>query len=380
VNLDFLKRTTSTMVEDLRRFVERESPSDDRTRLDDFAAFLIDEAQPAGGRAEIVDGENGMRHVRMEWGAESGPHPLLLGHFDTVWPVGTLERMPFRIENGRAYGPGSFDMKAGIVQGLWAMRSLRDAGYAGRVVFLSTSDEEIGSHGSRALIESEARDATCVFVLEPSHHGALKTARKGVGQFRVSVEGRASHAGLAPEAGISAIDELARAILRLHDLSDPETGSTVNVGVIQGGTRSNVVAAAASAEIDVRFFTRREAERLDAAIRGLTLYNDGARVTVEGEINRPPLERTAESATLFEKAREIAAGLGFALEEVAVGGASDGNFCTAMGVPVLDGLGAVGDGAHAIHEHVVIDEMPVRAALLAGLIRAAADDGGPFAD
>lgn len=377
--LAFLKRNAPAMADDLRRFVERESPSDDRTLLAGFAEFLAAEAEKAGGRAETVEGEDGSRHLRITWGPETGgrgEHPLLIGHFDTVWPRGTLERMPFRIEDGRAYGPGSFDMKAGIIQGLWAMRALHDvSGYDGRVVFLCTSDEEIGSHGSRALIEREASEARCVFVLEPSHHGALKTARKGVGQFRVLAEGRASHAGLAPEEGISAIDELARAILQLRDLQDLAAGSTVNVGVIAGGTRSNVVAAEARAEVDVRFFTQREADRLAQEIRGLTPYTEGARLTVEGEINRPPLERTARVAALFQTAREISAGLGFTLEEVAVGGASDGNFCAAMGVPVLDGLGAVGDGAHAIDEHVSLEDMPSRAALLAGLVRASARGG-----
>src|SRR5579875_3479471 len=286
----------------------------------------------------MVSGTDGSRHLRVAWGRGGDPPTLLLGHYDTVWPAGTLARMPFHIDGNRAYGPGSFDMKAGIVQGFWALRALRETNNDPPVVFLLTSDEETGSHGSRSLIEREAAAAERVFVLEPSHQGALKTARKGVGQYRITITGRASHAGLAPQDGISAIDELAHLILRLHALSDAGTGSTVNVGVVSGGTRSNVVAAEATADVDVRFFTQSDADRLPEAIESLPPTNQGITLRIAGGINRPPLERTAASGALFEQARAAAARLGFDLAEVAVGGASDGNFCSALGVPVLDGL------------------------------------------
>jgi len=363
--VEFLTEHTAAMTDDLRRLVEQESPSDDRALLNDLAAFLAGYAGETGGRPEMVSGTDGSRHLRVAWGRGGDPPTLLLGHYDTVWPAGTLARMPFHIDGNRAYGPGSFDMKAGIVQGFWALRALRETNNDPPVVFLLTSDEETGSHGSRSLIEREAAAAERVFVLEPSHQGALKTARKGVGQYRITITGRASHAGLAPQDGISAIDELAHLILRLHALSDAGTGSTVNVGVVSGGTRSNVVAAEATADVDVRFFTQSEADRLAEAIESLTPNNQGITLRIAGGINRPPLERTAASGALFEQARAAAARLGFDLAEVAVGGASDGNFCSALGVPVLDGLGAVGSGAHALDEHVILDEMPRRAALLA---------------
>jgi glutamate carboxypeptidase len=294
---------------------------------------------------------------------------LVLGHFDTVWPEGTIDVMPFRLEAGLARGPGVFDMKAGIVQGFWAIRALFNASPTnGHVVFLCTSDEETGSGSSREFIEREARRARAVFVLEPSQDGALKTARKGVAQFRVTVHGKAAHAGLDPEAGVSAIDELARQILSVRQFSNTAAGTTVNVGVIGGGSRSNVIADRATAEIDVRFSLQREAERLTDAILNLRPHDGRVRLEVTGGVNRPPMERTADTEALFERARTISSDLGFAVEQVAVGGGSDGNFCAAMGVPVLDGLGAVGGGAHALDEHVVVDTMPLRAALVCRLL------------
>ncbi len=365
----FLSDHQEQMVDDLRAFVVRESPSTDRDRLHTFAGFLAEYARAAGGAVEMVESSGGNRHMRVEWGTAGSPPVLLLGHFDTVWPVGTLATMPFRIENGRAYGPGAFDMKAGLVQGFWAVRALREAlKNDRRVLFLCTADEEVGSNSSRELIEAEAAGACAVLVLEPSQQGALKTARKGVANYWIEITGKASHAGIAPEAGRSAIVALAQVILALDRLADPAAGTTLNVGVVTGGTRSNVIAAHATADIDVRFSTQREADRISAAILGLQPQNEGIRLQVVGAINRPPMERTAAVAALFERARDLAAEFDLPLAETSVGGASDGNFCAALGVPVLDGLGAVGGGAHALDEHVVIDQMPLRAALVARLL------------
>jgi glutamate carboxypeptidase len=367
--LAFLQSHLREMADDLGRYVEYESPSRTPERLSGFATMLAAEAERAGATVEIVEAAEGNRHVRAEWAPHAGAPMLILGHFDTVWPVGTLETMPFITDGAIARGPGTFDMKAGIVQALWAIRALREALSAERhVVVLMTSDEEVGSGTSRAIIEREAGRATVAFVLEPSQNGALKTARKGVANFHLEAGGRAAHAGLDPYAGISAIDELAHAILALRALADRDAGTTVNVGVVAGGTRSNVIAAHATAEIDVRFSSMREAERIADAIFRLQPVTPGATLTMSGGVNRPPMERTDATAALFTRARAIAADLGFTVDEVAVGGGSDGNFCSAMGIPVLDGLGAVGGGAHAIDEHVSIDAMPQRAALLCGLL------------
>jgi glutamate carboxypeptidase len=283
--LRYLEAHRDDMLEDLRRFVELETPSTDKRLLDTFAEFLADYADTAvRGRAEVLSTEDSGNNVRVRWGRENAESPLfLLGHYDTVWAQGTLEKMPFRVADGVATGPGVFDMKSGLVQGFWAVRALREVvGDDRPMTFLCNSDEEIGSPNSRALIEEEARRAHVVLVLEPSLGGALKTARKGVGRFRVRVAGRPSHAGLDPEGGISAINEMARLILELHGHTDFETGTTVNVGVVKGGTRYNVVAAEASAEVDVRAVTEAEAERMDGLISALKPRHPEARVNVEG--------------------------------------------------------------------------------------------------
>lgn len=357
------------ILRDIQAFVERETPSTDKSALDAFATFLAEYARRMNGDAKIIPVSERGNHVRVTWGSGSGKPALLIGHFDTVWPIGTLEKMPFRVEAGNAFGPGIFDMKSGLAQGFWAMRILREVlGSERPVVYLCNADEEIGSPTSRELIEHEARGAAAVFVLEPSHHGALKTGRKGVGIFHVEVSGRAAHAGLDPFAGVSAIDELARIILELHGLTNRETGSTVNVGVITGGTRSNVTAAHATAEVDLRVATQAEAERMTRAILGVRPHLAGAEVMITGGMNRPPMERTPDTVKLFTLAQRLAGELGFTVEEAQVGGGSDGNFCAALGVPVLDGLGAVGDGAHALHEHIEVESVPLRAALLASLL------------
>jgi glutamate carboxypeptidase len=359
------------MLEDLRLFVERETPSTDKKLLDDFARFLAGYAETIdGGRAEIVPAMGSGDHVRVRWDGEGSKPPLfLLGHYDTVWAEGTIEKMPFGVRGDIATGPGVFDMKCGLVQGFWAVRALREAaGIERPIVFVCNSDEEVGSPTSRALIEEEARGAATVLVLEPSLGGALKTARKGVGRYSIRVTGRPSHAGLDPEGGISAIEEMARLVLELHGHTDHRSGTTVNVGVIGGGTRYNVVAAEAFAEVDVRAVTVAEAERMNEVFLSLEPQHDEAEVRVEGGVIWPPMERTPNIAELFDRARSLAGEIGFDLREGLAGGASDGCLCAALGVPVLDGLGGVGGGAHAVDEHVEVASMVPRAALVARLL------------
>ena len=299
---------------------------------------------------------------------------LLLGHFDTVYDLGTLRTMPWREEEGRLYGPGVFDMKSGIAQmmfALWATREVR-GGLPRPVTVLLVSDEEGGSESSRALTEKMARQCAAVLVCEPSGPGgALKTARKGVGSFLMKITGQAAHAGLDFEKGHSAILELAHQILAISRLTDLKRGVTLNVGVIRGGTRTNVIPAEASAEVDLRIANKvRWCGDGSARYARLRPVDPKCRIEIEGGINRPPMERTKQVVALYHLARKIARELGFSLAEIAVGGGSDGNFTGGIGIPTLDGLGAVGDGAHATHEHVIAAELPRRAALLAGLIEA----------
>jgi glutamate carboxypeptidase len=371
--LDAVLKDGERIVEDLRAFVEIESPSDDKASTDRFAEFLRDFLPGRlACRIDIVEQQRFGNHVRMEIGPrDTGTKPIvMLGHFDTVWPLGTLASMPFRVADGRAFGPGAFDMKSGLVLGIEALSTLQDLKELhAPVVFLFTSDEEVGSPSSRALIESEAYRSRATLVLEPAAGRSLKTSRKGVGFFHVQVEGVAAHAGSNPELGASAIEELARIVLDLQALNDPSTGTTVNVGVVSGGTRPNVVPAAAVAEVDLRVRTLVEAQRLEEIILGLPPHNPKTRLTVTGGINRPPMERTSGVATMYEIAKRAGAAIGLDLTEASVGGGSDANFVTPLGVPVMDGLGAVGDGAHAVNEHVLLESLPVRSALIAGLIR-----------
>ena len=296
---------------------------------------------------------------------------LLIGHCDTVWPKGTLATMPVEIRDGKLTGPGVFDMKGGLVQGIFALRALRDLEWEPPltpVVFIN-SDEEIGSGDSTARILRLARRVQRVFVMEPAlgPEGRLKTRRKGSLRFNLRVEGKAAHSGLDPEKGASAILELAHVIRRLYDLADRERGVSINVGVVQGGTRRNVIAAEAKAELDVRVLTMEDAQRIDHMVRRLEPETPGTRLFVEGGMDRPPLEATPGNRVLWEQARQAARALGIELGEGTSGGASDGSFTSRI-VPTLDGLGPVGDGAHAVHEHVEIDRMPERAALLGLLL------------
>jgi glutamate carboxypeptidase len=353
------------MIDVLRRLVEIESPSDDRPGLDRFAATLSELFADFGPMTTTETARG--RHLCLEvTGSEATEHAVALCHYDTVWPLGTLENIPFSVQDGVARGPGCFDMKSGIVLLYFALQrvSLRR-----NLRVLFTCDEEVGSPTSRALIEDSARGARVAYVLEsPLPGGTLKTARKGTGDYVLRIQGRAAHAGVEPHKGISAVHELAQQILALHALNDYDVGTTVNVGVVEGGTRPNVVAAAAEAKIDVRVSTLAEAARLDSAIRGLQAALPGAQLSIEGGLNRPPMERSAAMVDLFEQAQRIAAGMGVTLEEGSTGGGSDGNFTAAIGIPTLDGLGAEGEGAHAAHEHVLTESLPRRAALLAGLL------------
>ena len=371
--LDYFNARQTEMLSVIEQLVTQETPSSDKARLDAFAEFLAQRLRSAGATVEILPNAERGNHVRARFGPSSddGVKPaLILCHYDTVWAVGTLATHPFRIEEGKAYGPGIFDMQSSLMLAEYAARAVRDLGInlPRPVTILITSDEEVGSPTSRTLIEEEALRSAYVLVMEsPLPGGVLKTSRKGAGTFVLEITGRAAHAGVEPERGISAIQELAHQILKVHELTDMEQGTTVNVGVVQGGTVSNVVAAHAMAKIDVRSWTQPEAARLSQAILGLTPVTPGAMLEVKGGWNRPPLERTA-TAELFTKAQAIGRTLGLELDEGGTGGGSDGNFTGALGIPTLDGLGVPGHGAHADHEHIEVDQIAGRAALLVALL------------
>jgi len=377
---NFCRANADWLIETIESLVRIESPSDDKAAVDRCGAELAARLEAIGGRVTRLPQRERGDHLRAEFRvsppeadgpAQAGRHVLLLGHFDTVWPIGTLNRMPVVHTGGRLHGPGVFDMKAGIGLAMLATRALLETAtpVAHRIVMLWTTDEEVGSATSRAVIEDEARKSDAVFVLEPSlPGGAVKTARKGVGEYELHVHGIPAHAGIDPSKGASAIHELARQILRLEELHDLERGVSVTVGRVSGGTRTNVVAEDARAVIDVRATTGGDAARLDAALRRLTPVDPRTTLTISGGIDRPPLERTEQVIRLYQKARAVASELGLTLEEGSTGGGSDGNFTAATGVSTLDGLGAVGDGAHALHEHVEVSQLPDRAALVAGLI------------
>lgn len=357
-----------------RSLCEIESPSGDGEGSAAVVSLLAKAAEGVGSIERVAaPGGYGEHFLLRAFGdTNTDVRPLLLlGHTDTVHPRGTLAARPWRESEGRIYAPGVYDMKAACVVALEAIRAAGMLASRSRrpLVLLLTCDEESGSFSGRELVEREASRAEYVLVLEPpAPGGRAKTARKGTGIFTLTVEGRAAHAGLEPEKGVSAVLELARQIERVSSFGRPELCTTVNVGTVSGGTHANVVPAEARAEIDVRFSTAEEAQRIDDAIRGLKPFDERVRLNVTGGINRPPMERTAAVAALFEKAQRVAATLGIELGEASVGGASDGNFAAACGATVLDGLGIDGDGAHAAHEHIHADAVVRRGALLAALV------------
>jgi glutamate carboxypeptidase len=360
---------TDEMLDMLRQMVEIESPSTDKAACDRMGNFVSQVARDLGAEVTVIPQEAHGDHLVARW--DQGPGFLLLAHLDTVWPLGTLEQRPWRVEDGRAYGPGCYDNKASAVIVLTALKGLHELGMAPNrpVTVIFNSDEEIGSDTSRALIKTEGQKAEMVFCMEPARpDGSLKVWRKGTGRYVVRTFGHAVHAGGDHEKGINAVEEMAHQILRLQAMTDYERGSTVSVGKVMGGTRSNVVPDRAKAYVDLRVMTAAEGERMNAAIHGLQPAVEGAQVAVEGGLSRPPMEQSPLTMEPFRRTQEIAATLGLTLTASGTGGASDGNFTAAVGTPTLDGLGAVGDGAHSVDEHVVVSSLAERAALMAALL------------
>jgi glutamate carboxypeptidase len=372
--LRLLKLRLPEMLSTLQRLVLAESPSFEKEPADRCCDILAAEWHKRGARVERIAQKIRGDQLRVTWWPQKSRPAgqiLVLGHYDTVYSSGDLAKMPFRVSGGKAYGPGIFDMKAGLTQALFALDALKQTKVPlrNRLVFLWTSDEEIGSDASRKLIETEARRSDAVFVLEPSlgPKGLIKTARKGVGEAELIVTGRASHAGLAPEEGVNAVHELSRQITRIQEWNDLRRGVTVNADVIEGGTRVNVIAERARAVLDLRALRVSDMRRIERKLHALRPILPGAKLEVRGGFNRAPLERKS-SAALFAKAKGLAAQMGLSLGECTAGGGSDGNLTAAVGAPTLDGLGAVGHGAHSKDEHIIIDTMPARAALLAALL------------
>ena len=359
----------SEMLEMIAELVQVESPTEDRAAVNRCVALLEKWIQSAGGKSKRSRQKTAGDLLVGRFGPARGTPLLLLGHLDTVWPLGTLKKMPFRVRGGRAWGPGVLDMKAGVVMAVTALRVLSEA-LARPVIFMLNSDEETGSGCSRAVIESLARKCGSVFVLEPAQGlaGAYKTARKGVANYHLQVHGIAAHSGVDFGQGHSAVLELGRQIERASAFTDLARGITVNAGVIGGGTRSNVVAAEAWAEFDVRIARAADGPRVDRRFRSLRAVDRKCGLEVTGGLNRPPMERTAGTVALFRRAATIAAGLGFQLQEAATGGGSDGNFTSALGIPTLDGMGAVGEGAHADRESILLETLVPRTALLTAMI------------
>jgi len=369
-----LRLRLPAMLRTLKAFVTAESPSTEKPAADACAALIAAEWAKRNVRVEALERRHRGPHLRITretGGGKARGQLLVLGHYDTVYAIGTLARMPYRQTGGQVFGPGVFDMKAGIVQALFALDAIErsEAHLGKRLVFLWTSDEEIGSESSRKLLESEAKRSDAVFVLEPSlgPHGLLKTARKGVGDAEIIVHGRSSHAGLAPEKGINAIHELALQIGRLRDWNDLRRGISVNAGIVDGGTRSNVIPDRARAVLDLRALRTSDMRKIEKRLHSLRPILPGARLEVRGGFSRAPLERK-HSAGLYERARKLGKQMGLRIGEATAGGGSDGNFTAALGIPTLDGLGAVGDGAHSAGEHILARAMPERAALLAALL------------
>lgn len=365
----YLEQHAADILADIKKLVAAESPSDDKSAVDACGEVLQQLFQQRlNVRAEITPQQHYGNHLKFSLGGQT-PQSTIIGHFDTVWDRGELT---LREEAGRLYGPGILDMKAGLVQAIWAVRALQQLNLPGwqQVVFLCNSDEELGSPSSQQWIETHAQGSTQVFVVEPAvaGSGALKVARKGTGRYDLTLTGLAAHAGNNPEEGASAVQEMAQQILALHALNAPDRGTTVNVGVASGGSRANVVADRARLEVDTRVTSEEEAARLHAAIMQLQSHDPRVTLHISGEQSRPPMRQSAASRALFTRAVHIGHQLGLTLEGASVGGGSDGNFTAALGLPTLDGLGATGAGIHARHEHIIVAEVVQRTALLAGLL------------
>jgi len=373
--LRYFEERQNEIVETIRELVEIESPSDNKPAVDRIVAVLAQKFEALGGRSRLHRSHDFGDSLQIDFdGLTSAKRKpvLLLGHYDTVYPLGTLANMPCNVESGRLLGPGVLDMKSGIALMLHAVGALQawHGALPRPVTVFLVSDEEVGSRSSRKITEALARESAGVLVLEPAAglRGAVKTARKGVGEYTLRVKGVAAHAGLDPGKGHSAILELARQIVVISKLNNPRQGLSVNAGVIEGGTRTNVIAAEACAGIDVRIKRAKQASGIDRKFRSLKPFDKHCKLEISGGINRLPMERTAGVVALYKKAQEIASHVEWKLEEAAVGGGSDGNFTAGIGIPTLDGLGGVGEGAHALHELIVISELPRRALLLAGMI------------
>lgn len=367
------RRKQSALLNLVQQLVKTESPSDDKAAVDACVALVAAHARSLGGRVKLhrQRGFGNLLEARFGPKSKTGPagRILLLGHLDTVWPLGTLKTMPCRLGEGRLWGPGTLDMKAGAAMALTAIEMLAEAGLLKReIILLLNSDEEVGSPVSRPVTERLAQECAAVYVLEPAQGLAYKTARKGTGSWRIDVTGVAAHAGVDFEKGVSAIRELARVVESVSGWTDLKRGLTVNVGVVGGGSKTNVIPAQAWAEVDVRIARKADGPRMERRFVALKPANKNCTLAVCGGINRPPMERTRGTVKLYLQARALAGELGFALDEAATGGASDGNFTSALGIPTLDGMGAVGEGAHAARESIVVEHLAPRTALLAGLL------------
>ena len=370
------RRKEKALIELTHELVSIESPSDDKGAVDGCVDVAAAHAESLGGRVKRHRQRRFGDVLEVRFGPKSTSRSaanrvLLLGHLDTVWPLGTLQAMPWRMRDGRLWGPGVLDMKAGVAMAFTAVELLAETQLLDReIVLLLNSDEEVGSPVSRPVTERLARQCAAVYVLEPAQGLAYKTARKGTGNWRIDVRGVAAHAGVDFEKGASALRELARAIETMSGWTDLKRGVTVSVGVAAGGTKSNVIPAEAWAEVDARIARRADGPRLERRFAGLRAIDKRCSISVTGGINRPPMERNGGTVTLYRTARTLAADLRFVLDEAATGGASDGNFTAALGVPTLDGMGAVGEGAHARHESVLVEHLAPRTALLAGMLLA----------
>ena len=367
------RRSQPALLNLVRKLVLAESPTDNKTAVDACVALATAHARELGGRVKL----HRQRQVGDLLEARFGPGSrkaaakpiLVLGHLDTVWPIGTLKSMPIRIGEGRLWGPGTLDMKAGVAMAFTAIEMLAEAGPLRReIILLLNTDEETGSALSRPITEALARTCEAVFVLEPAQGLAYKTARKGTGDWRIQIKGVAAHAGVDFEKGASAIRELARVVETVSAWTDLKRGLTVSVGLVSGGSKTNVIPAEAFAEVDTRIVRASDGKRLQRKFSALKPADKRCSLTVTGGINRPPMERTRGTVRLYHQARSLAAELGFQLDEASTGGGSDGNFTAALGIPTLDGMGAVGEGAHAQHESILLEHLAPRTALLAGML------------